>query len=43
MGKPGYIIFANGTNGYEMIRKLRIPFETYIGVFDKYNKTEEKQ
>lgn len=40
--KAGYIIFANGTNGYEMIRELRIPFETYIGVFENYNKTEEK-
>jgi len=38
--KAGYIIFANGTNGYEMIRELRIPFETYIGVFENYNKTE---
>lgn len=40
--KAGYIIFANGTNGYEMIRELRVPFETYIGVFENYNKTEEK-
>jgi hypothetical protein len=40
--KTGYIIFANGTNGYEMIRELRVPFETYIGVFENYNKVKEK-
>ena len=40
--KTGYIIFANGTNGYEMIRELRVPFETYSGVFVNYNKVKEK-